>query len=151
MLWLRNKKNIFQLHTLICRRATYKAAFGIVCRIGRITGRLPKELADEVVGSLMDLFNLQESDGAWHGGCLALAELGRRGLLLPQRLSDGMVCYTGLSIFCPLVCSLVCPSFNVLSRSVIPIFLKLCLCFMNVYVGSVRQFFFSVKLRLLSY
>ena len=59
-------------------------------RIGRITGRLPKELADEVVGSLMDLFNLQETDGAWHGGCLALAELGRRGLLLPQRLSDGM-------------------------------------------------------------
>lgn len=36
--------------------------------MGRITGRLPKELADEVVGSLMDLFNLQESDGAWHGG-----------------------------------------------------------------------------------
>ena len=58
-------------------------------RIGRITGRLPKELADEVVGSLMDLFSLQETDGAWHGGCLALAELGRRGLLLPQRLTDG--------------------------------------------------------------
>ncbi|WAQ96622.1 TBCD-like protein [Mya arenaria] len=56
--------------------------------IGRITGRLPKELADEVVGSLLELFNLQESDGAWHGGCLALAELGRRGLLLPVRLPD---------------------------------------------------------------
>ncbi|XP_060577597.1 tubulin-specific chaperone D-like [Ruditapes philippinarum] len=56
--------------------------------IGRLTGRLPQELADEVVGSLMSLFTLQESDGAWHGGCLALAELGRRGLLLPQRLPD---------------------------------------------------------------
>ncbi|CAG2232303.1 DONSON [Mytilus edulis] len=66
--------------------------------IGRITGRLPKELADEVVGSVLELFTIQESDGAWHGsfkdtnisfaGCLSLAELGRRGLLLPQRLPD---------------------------------------------------------------
>ncbi|EDO35005.1 predicted protein, partial [Nematostella vectensis] len=56
--------------------------------IGRITGRLPKELADEVVGSLLELFTFSESDGAWHGGCLALAELGRRGLLLPQRLPE---------------------------------------------------------------
>ncbi|XP_067672679.1 tubulin-specific chaperone D-like [Haliotis asinina] len=56
--------------------------------IGRVTGRLPKELADEVVGSVLELFSLQETDGAWHGGCLALAELGRRGLLVPQRLPD---------------------------------------------------------------
>ena len=33
--------------------------------------------------------SVQESDTAWHGGCLALAELGRRGLLLPHRLPDG--------------------------------------------------------------
>uniref|UniRef100_A0A3B4UPJ5 Tubulin-specific chaperone D n=1 Tax=Seriola dumerili TaxID=41447 RepID=A0A3B4UPJ5_SERDU len=56
--------------------------------IGRVTGRLPKELADEVVGSLLDCFSFQETDNAWHGGCLALAELGRRGLLLPSRLTD---------------------------------------------------------------
>lgn len=36
--------------------------------MGRITGRLPKELADEVVGSLMELFTLTETDMAWHGG-----------------------------------------------------------------------------------
>ncbi|XP_019357997.1 PREDICTED: tubulin-specific chaperone D [Gavialis gangeticus] len=56
--------------------------------IGRITGRLPKELADDVVGSLLDCFSYQETDNSWHGGCLALAELGRRGLLLPSRISD---------------------------------------------------------------
>ena len=37
----------------------------------------------------MNFFSVRESDGAWHGGCLALAELGRRGLLIPQRLSEG--------------------------------------------------------------
>ncbi|GFO18516.1 tubulin-specific chaperone d-like [Plakobranchus ocellatus] len=56
--------------------------------IGRVTGRLPKELADDVVGSVLELFSYQETDGAWHGACLALAELGRRGLLLPDRLQD---------------------------------------------------------------
>uniref|UniRef100_A0A1A7XMF4 Tubulin-specific chaperone D n=1 Tax=Iconisemion striatum TaxID=60296 RepID=A0A1A7XMF4_9TELE len=56
--------------------------------IGRVTGRLPKELADEVVGSVLECFSFQETDNAWHGGCLALAELGRRGLLLPSRLND---------------------------------------------------------------
>uniref|UniRef100_A0A8C1Z5R6 Tubulin-specific chaperone D n=1 Tax=Cyprinus carpio TaxID=7962 RepID=A0A8C1Z5R6_CYPCA len=56
--------------------------------IGRVTGRLPKQLADEVVESVLECFSFQETDNAWHGGCLAFAELGRRGLLLPSRLSD---------------------------------------------------------------
>ncbi|KAK9304251.1 hypothetical protein QLX08_004253 [Tetragonisca angustula] len=56
--------------------------------IGRITARLPMDLADDVVGFVLNLFCGRESDSAWHGGCLALAELGRRGLLLPHRLND---------------------------------------------------------------
>ncbi|XP_041720119.2 tubulin-specific chaperone D [Coregonus clupeaformis] len=56
--------------------------------IGRVTGRLPKELAGDVVGSVLECFSFQETDNAWHGGCLALAELGRRGLLVPARLPD---------------------------------------------------------------
>ena len=61
-----------------------------VFSVGRVTGRLPRALADEVVLSLLDLFKSRENDVAWHGGCLALAELGRRGLLLPQRLREGV-------------------------------------------------------------
>ncbi|XP_059006169.1 tubulin-specific chaperone D isoform X2 [Mustela lutreola] len=56
--------------------------------IGRMAARLPKEPADDVVGSVLGCFSFQETDNAWHGGCLALAELGRRGLLLPSRLED---------------------------------------------------------------
>lgn len=45
--------------------------------VGRVTNRLPKDLADDVVGSVLELFSPRESDSAWHGGCLALAELGQ--------------------------------------------------------------------------
>ncbi|KAG2446099.1 hypothetical protein HXX76_000699 [Chlamydomonas incerta] len=54
--------------------------------LGQLTGCLPRELGDEVLESVMQLFGPTESDTAWHGGCLALAELARRGLLLPPRL-----------------------------------------------------------------
>ncbi|XP_053674003.1 tubulin-specific chaperone D [Anopheles nili] len=56
--------------------------------IGRITNRLPKLLGDEVVSSVIELLNPLEPDDAWHGACLALAELAKRGLLLPSRLSE---------------------------------------------------------------
>ena len=56
--------------------------------IGRITNRLPLELADDVVGGAVDLLAPDEQASAWHGGCLALAELARRGLLLPARLPE---------------------------------------------------------------
>jgi HEAT repeat protein len=54
--------------------------------VGRVTGRLPRDFADDVVAAVLQLLTSQESDTAWHGGCLALAELARRGLLLPSRL-----------------------------------------------------------------
>ena len=55
--------------------------------IGRIANRLPKDMAEDVLTSIVDLFTFVEEDSAWHGACLAIAELGRRGLLLPQQLS----------------------------------------------------------------
>ncbi|KAL3516980.1 hypothetical protein ACH5RR_023882 [Cinchona calisaya] len=55
--------------------------------IGRITSHLTCALADEVLASVLELFSPGEGDGSWHGGCLALAELARRGLLLPINFS----------------------------------------------------------------
>lgn len=62
--------------------------------IGRITGRLPYAFADDIVQSVLELFVATEGDGAWHGASLALAELARRGVLLPQRLADAVQCVT---------------------------------------------------------
>ncbi|KAG8363393.1 hypothetical protein BUALT_Bualt19G0017700 [Buddleja alternifolia] len=53
--------------------------------IGRVTSRLTYSLSDQVLSSVLELFSRGEGDGSWHGGCLALAELARRGLLLPIR------------------------------------------------------------------
>ncbi|KAK7390830.1 hypothetical protein VNO78_18945 [Psophocarpus tetragonolobus] len=54
--------------------------------IGRISAHLTSSLSQEVLLSVLELFSPGEGDGSWHGGCLALAELARRGLLLPASL-----------------------------------------------------------------
>jgi len=54
--------------------------------IGRLTMRLPLDFADEVVQLIIEFLSPNEDDAAWHGACLCLAELARRGLLLPERL-----------------------------------------------------------------
>ncbi|KAJ3170509.1 hypothetical protein HDU87_008744 [Geranomyces variabilis] len=70
--------------------------------IGRIVNRLPHNLGQDIVLSIVALLEedvlvapdgkghdlSQVSDSTWHGSCLALAELARRGLLLPDRLGD---------------------------------------------------------------
>lgn len=55
--------------------------------IGRVCGRLPRALGDEVIGSVIEILSPLEPNEAWHGGCLAIAELSKRGLLLPERLA----------------------------------------------------------------
>lgn len=56
--------------------------------IGRITSRLSIEMADDIVDSILSCFAPNENENSWHGGCLTLAELSRRGLLLPKRLDS---------------------------------------------------------------
>ena len=60
--------------------------------LGRVGARLPKHLANEVVQAVMGLFTIEDSStvNTWHGGCLALAELARRGILLPERLAQAV-------------------------------------------------------------
>lgn len=54
--------------------------------IGRISAKLPRELVKTVMLAVLDLCSLDESEYVWHGACLSLAELGRRGLILPESL-----------------------------------------------------------------
>ena len=57
--------------------------------VGRITERLPSLCADDILDTILFLFqDTDNNDRCWHGACLALAELARRGLLLPQRLHE---------------------------------------------------------------
>lgn len=55
--------------------------------VGRITERLPSLCADDVLDAVLELF-VGNDDTCWHGACLALAELARRGALPPHRLGD---------------------------------------------------------------
>ncbi|GAX18602.1 hypothetical protein FisN_10Hh191 [Fistulifera solaris] len=57
--------------------------------VGRLTERLPALCADDVVDALLETIEEEsDDDKVWHGTCLALAELARRGLLLPHRLEE---------------------------------------------------------------
>lgn len=72
--------------------------------IGRITQRLAEEPASDVIQCVLDLYQDNTlvhpstgaldmsavSDSTWHGASLAIAELARRGLLLPERLTEAM-------------------------------------------------------------
>ena len=54
--------------------------------IGRICHRLPKSMSVSVLDCILGLFTARENNAAWHAACLTLAEMGRRGLILPTDL-----------------------------------------------------------------
>lgn len=56
--------------------------------VARVTNRLPKTMASDVVSHVLQICDWRDSDSSWHGACLSLAELARRGLILPQQLDE---------------------------------------------------------------
>jgi uncharacterized hydantoinase/oxoprolinase family protein len=75
--------------------------------LARICERLPKDFAEQIIDSVIDLFALDciitgdvsgddevkvdlsnVSDATWHGTCLCIAEMARRGLLVPSSLDQ---------------------------------------------------------------
>lgn len=67
----------------------YSAAKGVA----RLAARLPRTFAHDVGDGVLDLLadpDMSRADASAHGGCLAIAELARRGLLLPA--DDQFVC-----------------------------------------------------------
>ncbi|VDP89005.1 unnamed protein product [Echinostoma caproni] len=58
--------------------------------LGRMCARLSRSMVNDVLSALMVLCTRLEPFTAWHGACLAFAELGRRSLLLPSKLPEVM-------------------------------------------------------------
>lgn len=57
--------------------------------IGRVVSRLPRGLAEDVLFSIFsNNFNSNAGMAAWHCGCLAIAELSKRGFLMVERLGN---------------------------------------------------------------
>ncbi|KDQ62420.1 hypothetical protein JAAARDRAFT_189747 [Jaapia argillacea MUCL 33604] len=68
--------------------------------IARIAERLPEDFADQVFGTVLELFAVHGpaavslsdlpavAEGTWHGACLACAEIARRGLVTKDRLQE---------------------------------------------------------------
>lgn len=53
-----------------------------------------------MVGQLLEeCFSEANNEHAWHGGCLALAELVRRGLVLPSQLDQVVTVVTKALLF----------------------------------------------------
>lgn len=58
--------------------------------LGRITARLDAEMASDVASHVLGTFDAAMDQGSWNGACLALAELLRRGLILPDSDAFGL-------------------------------------------------------------
>lgn len=70
--------------------------------VARIAERLPTDLADQVLETVLGHFAIHSvtaaslydvpaiAEATWHGACLACAEMTRRGIVPPERL-EGLV------------------------------------------------------------
>jgi hypothetical protein len=76
------------LNTLIDRE--YIVRWSSAKGIGRICERLTKNMVDDILENIFELFNDEENEFSWQGGILAIAELCKRGMILPEKLSKVM-------------------------------------------------------------
>ena len=56
--------------------------------LGRLCERLTKSMVEEIFGNLFELLKDLENEYAWNGTCLCIAELCKRGMILPERLAQ---------------------------------------------------------------
>ena len=56
--------------------------------LGRLCERLTKSMVEEIFGNLFELLKDLENEYAWNGTCLCIAELCKRGMILPERLVE---------------------------------------------------------------
>ena len=58
--------------------------------VGRLAAKLDAEFADQLLDSILErnLSDVATGEDAWHGGCLAVAELTRRELIASRRVDD---------------------------------------------------------------
>ena len=68
LLALQDKDTIVRCRHCIPRLHVMHCSWSGAKGIGRVTARLPRELADDVVASVLELFTPLNTDGAWHGG-----------------------------------------------------------------------------------
>jgi hypothetical protein len=56
--------------------------------IGRLCERLTKSMVDDIFQNLHKMFEDDENEYSWQGGCLCIAELCKRGMILPEKIID---------------------------------------------------------------
>jgi hypothetical protein len=56
--------------------------------IGRLCERLTKNMVDDICENIYRMFDDEDNEYSWHGGCLCFAELFKRGMILPEKIKD---------------------------------------------------------------
>ena len=54
--------------------------------LGRLCERLTKNMVEDIFVNLFKLFEDEENEYSWQGACLCIAELCKRGMILPDKL-----------------------------------------------------------------
>jgi len=56
--------------------------------VGRLCERLTKQMVDDIFQSVKKLFDDEDNEYSWQGACLCIAELCKRGMILPDKIGE---------------------------------------------------------------